>query len=44
MIFERENGPRNEGSAITMWPNAFRVFDALGVGDLIRADHAPVTR
>eukprot|EP00884_Botryococcus_braunii_P016479 jgi/Botrbrau1/3514/Bobra.341_2s0042.2 len=44
IILERESGPRQEGSAITMWPNAFRVFDALGVGDAIREDHPPLTR
>ncbi len=44
MVLEREGGPRQEGSAITFWPNAFRVLDALGVAAPIRDTHALVER
>ncbi|CAL8465230.1 g4765 [Coccomyxa elongata] len=44
VVVEREGGPRQEGSAITFWPNAFRVLDALGVAAPIRDTHALVER
>ncbi|BDA50264.1 Monooxygenase 2 [Coccomyxa sp. Obi] len=44
VVLEREGGPRQEGSAITFWPNAFRVLDALGVAAPVRETHALVQR
>ena len=44
VVLEREGGPRQEGSAITFWPNAFRVLDALGVAAPVRETHALVER
>lgn len=38
-VLEREGGPRREGSAIGLWPNAFRALDALGVAEPLRAAH-----
>ncbi|BDA48885.1 Monooxygenase 2 [Coccomyxa sp. Obi] len=38
-VIERENGPRREGSAIGLWPNAFRALDALGVAEPLREAH-----
>ncbi|EIE23272.1 FAD/NAD(P)-binding domain-containing protein, partial [Coccomyxa subellipsoidea C-169] len=43
VVLEREGGPREEGSAITFWPNAFRVLDALGVAAPVRESH-PLVR
>ena len=39
VVLEREGGPREEGSAITFWPNAFRVLDALVVAAPVRDTH-----
>ncbi len=44
VVLEREGGPRQEGSAITFWPNAFRVLDALGVAAPVRETHPLVHR
>ena len=44
VVLEREGGPRQEGSAITFWPNAFRVLDALGIAAPIRETHPLVHR
>ncbi|BDA50263.1 FAD-dependent urate hydroxylase [Coccomyxa sp. Obi] len=44
VVLEREGGPRQEGSAITFWPNAFRVLDALGVAAPVRETHALLHR
>ena len=44
VVLEREGGPREEGSAITFWPNAFRVLDALGVAAPVRETHPLVKR
>ena len=38
MVLEREPAPREEGSAITFWPNAFRVLDTLRVAHFVRGD------
>lgn len=38
-VIERESGPRREGSAIGLWPNAFRALDALGVAEPLRRAH-----
>ena len=39
VVLEREAGPREEGAAITFWPNAFRVLDALGLAQAVRDTH-----
>lgn len=44
LVLEREPEPRQEGAAITFWPNAFRVLDVLGVADLLRKTHPMLTR
>lgn len=44
LVLEREPAPRHEGSAITFWPNAFRVLDALGVAAPVRSTHPLVHR
>ena len=44
MVLEREPAPREEGSAITFWPNAFRVLDTLGVAHHVRETHSLVHR
>jgi 2-polyprenyl-6-methoxyphenol hydroxylase-like FAD-dependent oxidoreductase len=38
-VIERESGPRREGTAIGLWPNAFRALDALGVAEPLREAH-----
>ena len=38
-MLERESGPRREGSAIGLWPNAFRALDALGLAQPLRDAH-----
>lgn len=38
-VIEREAGPRREGSAIGLWPNAFRALDALGLAQPLREAH-----
>lgn len=43
-VFERESGPRKGGSAIGLWPNAFRALDALGVADHLREQHPLISR
>ncbi|CAK0786834.1 hypothetical protein CVIRNUC_010048 [Coccomyxa viridis] len=44
VVLEREPAPREEGSAITFWPNAFRVLDTLGVAHHVRDTHSLVHR
>jgi hypothetical protein len=44
VVLEREGGPREEGSAITFWPNAFRVLDALGAAAPVRDTHPLLRR
>src|SRR5690625_7409695 len=36
-ILEREPAPAEVGAGITLWPNALRALDALGIGSLIRS-------
>lgn len=36
-VHERTTGPSEIGAGISMWGNAVRVFDALGVGEAIRS-------
>ena len=38
-VIEREAGLRREGSAIGIWPNAFRALDALGLAQPLRDAH-----
>ena len=38
-VLERESGPRREGSAIGLWPNAFRALDTLGLAEPLREAH-----
>ena len=44
LVLERESGPREEGAAITFWPNAFRVLDELGVAEPLRKTHPLLER
>ena len=43
-VLERDPGPRKGGSAIGLWPNAFRALDALGVADSLRQKHPLISR
>ena len=43
-VLERDAGPRKGGSAIGLWPNAFRALDALGVAEPLRQAHPLLTR
>ena len=36
-VLERRDDPAAEGSGLSVWPNALRALDALGVGDAVRA-------
>ncbi|CAM6018742.1 unnamed protein product [Sphagnum balticum] len=36
VVLEQSKGLRNEGAALTLFPNAWRVLDALGVADVLR--------
>jgi 2-polyprenyl-6-methoxyphenol hydroxylase-like FAD-dependent oxidoreductase len=36
-VRERRTSPWDEGAGISLWPNALRALDALGVGDDVRA-------
>ncbi|GAA4858939.1 FAD-dependent monooxygenase [Actinomycetospora straminea] len=36
-VRERRAAPWDEGAGISLWPNALRALDALGVGDAVRA-------
>lgn len=37
-------GPREEGAAITFWPNAFAVLDLLGCAEPLRKTHPLLDR
>lgn len=39
-ILERAEGPVRGGTALSLWPNALRALDALGLGDEVRAHSA----
>lgn len=41
-VHERAAGPSEIGAGISIWGNATRVFDALGVGDAVRAIGEPL--
>lgn len=43
-VLERDSGPRKGGSAIGLWPNAFRALDALGVAEPLRQKHPLISR
>ena len=43
-VLERDPGPRLEGSAIGLWPNAFKALDALGVAGPLREAHPVLQR
>lgn len=43
-VLERDSGPRKGGSAIGLWPNAFRALDALGVAEILRQKHPLISR
>jgi len=36
VVLEQSKNLRNEGAALTLFPNAWRVLDALGVADVLR--------
>ena len=38
VVLERAAGPRTEGTSLTLWSNAFRVLDVLGLGDAVRQE------
>jgi 2-polyprenyl-6-methoxyphenol hydroxylase-like FAD-dependent oxidoreductase len=44
IVLERESTLRQSGSAIALWPNAFRALDALGVADTLREAHPQLER
>lgn len=44
VVLERESGPREQGAAITFWPNAFRVLEELGVAGPLRETHPLLER
>lgn len=44
LIVERDPGPRQEGSAIALWTNAFRALDALSVAVPLRDAHPLLQR
>lgn len=44
VVLERDPGPRLEGSAIGLWPNAFKALDALGVAGPLRDAHPLLQR
>ncbi|CAK9211090.1 unnamed protein product [Sphagnum troendelagicum] len=42
VVLEQAPTLRAEGSALTLWTNAFRVLDILGIGDQLRKDHLSI--
>lgn len=42
MVLEQAPTLRAEGSALSLWTNAFRVLDILGIGDQLRKDHLSI--
>jgi 2-polyprenyl-6-methoxyphenol hydroxylase-like FAD-dependent oxidoreductase len=40
-VYEAAPGPRAEGAALSLWPNAIRALDRLGVGAAVRALGVP---
>ncbi|KAL3700262.1 hypothetical protein R1sor_018284 [Riccia sorocarpa] len=43
VILEQSSTLRSTGAALTLWSNAWRVLDALGVGDQLRRMHPLIT-
>ncbi len=43
-VVERTLAPREDGAGLTLWPNAMRALDAIGVGEDVRDIGAPVAR
>ena len=41
IVYEAAPGPRAEGAALSLWPNAIRALDRLGVGAAVRALGVP---
>ena len=39
LVLERSDSLRTTGAAFTMWANAWRALDALGVADALRANY-----
>ena len=44
VVLERDRGLRLEGSAIGLWPNAFKALDALGAAGPLREAHSLIQR
>jgi 2-polyprenyl-6-methoxyphenol hydroxylase-like FAD-dependent oxidoreductase len=44
IVLEREGGLREEGAAITFWPNAFAVLDLLDCAEPLRKSHPLLDR
>lgn len=43
-VVERAAAPREEGAGLTLWPNAVRALDAIGLGETVREIGEPVYR
>lgn len=43
-VMERAPAIRADGAGLTLWPNAIRALDAIGLGDAVRDIGAPVSR
>lgn len=43
-VFERAPAPREDGAGLTLWPNALRALDAIGVADAVRRIGMPSSR
>lgn len=43
-VVEQAPTPREDGAGLTLWPNAVRSLDALGLGDAVRGIGEPVHR
>lgn len=43
-VVERSPAPREDGAGLTLWPNAVRALDAIGVGPAVREVAQPVRR
>lgn len=44
LVLERAAALRQQGSAVSLWSNAWRGLDALGVGDELRKDYLLLKR
>lgn len=43
LVLEQSAGLRTTGASLTLWSNAWRVLDVLGIGDELRSQHQPIT-